>query len=57
MKKLHVVHKIDDLCTLFNVSKVTIFAWIKKGKLNAYHVGTRLYFKKSDIDTLLNDPK
>lgn len=57
MKKLHVVHKIDDLCTLFNVSKVTIFAWIKKGKLKAYHVGTRLYFKKSDIDTLFNDPK
>jgi hypothetical protein len=44
MKKLHVVHKIDDL-------------WIKKGKLKAYHVGTRLYFKKSDIDTLFNDPK
>ena len=49
--------KIDELCALFMVSRVTIFAWIKKGKLKAYHVGTRLYFKKSDIDTLLNDPK
>ena len=49
--------KIDDLCALFNVSKVTIFAWIKKGKLKATHIGTRLYFKRKDIDELLNNSK
>jgi excisionase family DNA binding protein len=49
--------KIDDLCTLFKVSKVTIFAWIKKGKLKAIHIGSRLYFKKRDIDVLLNNNK
>ena len=47
--------KIDDLCAIFKVSKVTIFAWIKKGKLKATHVGTRLYFKAKDIDELLNN--
>jgi excisionase family DNA binding protein len=47
--------KIDDLCKLFNVSKVTIFAWIKKGKLKATHVGTRLYFKTKDIDELIKN--
>lgn len=57
LKESNHLLKIDELCALFMVSKVTIFAWIKKGKLKAYHVGTRLYFKKSDIDTLLNDPK
>ena len=49
--------KIKELCEMLKVSKVTVFAWIKSGKIKAYHVGSRLYFKKNEIEATITNRK
>lgn len=34
---------------LLNISHVTVFDWINKGKLNPVRMGKKLLFKKSDL--------
>ncbi len=31
----------------------TLYNWTKKGKLNAYGIGNRVYYKKNEIDKAL----
>jgi excisionase family DNA binding protein len=38
------LYKITEVCRLFNVSRPTIYDWIKHGKLKPYKVRSRLYF-------------
>ena len=40
---------IEDLVKMFNVSKVTIHKWKKKGIIPFYKMNRRVYFKKSEI--------
>ena len=54
VESLEELLKIDEVRKIFKVSRVTIFSWINKGKLKALHVGRRLYFKKGEINKLLN---
>lgn len=49
--------KIKELCDILKVSKVTVFAWIKSGKIKAYHVSSRLYFKKDEIESTITNRK
>ena len=49
--------KIKELCEMLKVSRVTVFAWIKSGKIKAYHVGSRLYFKKDEIEATITNRK
>lgn len=39
-----------DLC---GVSLVTIHNWTKEGVINAYKIGTRVRFKRSEIENIL----
>ena len=41
--------KIDEVCKIFNVSKVTVFTWIKKGIIPCHRMNSRLYFKRSEV--------
>lgn len=41
--------KISDIIKLLEVSKVTIFQWIRKKKIPCHRMGTRLYFRKSEV--------
>ena len=43
-----------DLARLFSVSLVTISAWTKSGKLPYHRMGSRIYFKKSEIMQIFN---
>lgn len=38
-----------DVARLFSVSLVTISAWTKSNKLPYYQIGSRIFFKKSEI--------
>lgn len=40
---------IEDVQKIFNVSKVTIHKWKKKGILPYYKMNRKLYFKRSEI--------
>jgi excisionase family DNA binding protein len=46
--------KITELCTLFQVTKPTIYSWIKAGKLKPVKVRSRVYFLFQDVQRLLS---
>jgi len=46
--------KIPEVCKLFQVSKPTIYDWIRQGKLKPYKIQSRVYFLWQDIQQLLH---
>jgi len=50
-------YKIEDVCELLQVSKITIYRWIKSDKITAYKIGKSYLFKISDIYKLIEDSK
>lgn len=44
---------IEEVAKIFQVSKNTIFSYIKKGFLTAYAVGRRNYFKRHEVENAL----
>ena len=47
------LYKIQEVCSLFKVSKPTIYEWIKHGKLKRVKIRSRVYFLGSDIKQLM----
>ena len=45
--------KAEEACSYLKISKVTLYKWIRENKISAYHLGTRLYFKKSNLEKAL----
>ena len=50
-------YKIDDICKIFQVSKITVYRWLKAKKITGYKVGRSYLFKKSDIEKFLEVSK
>ncbi len=44
---------IKEVCNLFQITKPTIYDWIKHQKLKPYKIRARVYFMMSDIESLL----
>lgn len=47
------LYKISEVCSLFHISKPTIYDWVKHGKLKPYKIRSRVYFLWQDIQQLL----
>ena len=47
------LYKIADICSMFNISKPTIYEWIKAGKLKPLKIRSRVFFLWSEIQFLL----
>src|SRR5215467_9709704 len=47
------LYKINELCTIFNISRTTIYDWVKHGKLKKVKVRSRVYFLGTDVQNLL----
>ncbi len=47
------LYKMQEICSLFKVTKPTIYDWIKHGKLKTVKIRSRVYFLGSDIRQLL----
>ena len=45
--------KMQEICSLFRISKPTIYDWIKNGKLKRIKIRSRVYFLGSDIRSLM----
>lgn len=43
----------NELAELLKCDLSTIHNWCKKGKLNPYGIGNRVYFKRADLESLL----
>lgn len=50
-------YTIKEVSELFKVAYLTVYRWIKQGKLNAFRVGKKYMIKKSDIDALIEKSK
>jgi excisionase family DNA binding protein len=50
------LYKIAEVCTLFHVTKPTIYDWIRHGKLKPFKIRSRVYFLWQDIQQLLPLP-
>ena len=50
------LYKIAEVCTLFHVTKPTIYDWIRHGKLKPFKIRSRVYFLWQDIQQLLPSP-
>ena len=48
------LYEIADVCDLFQVTKPTIYDWVKHGKLKPYKIRSRVYFLSHDIQQLVN---
>ncbi len=48
------LYKMHEICSLFKVTKPTIYDWIKHGKLKRVKIRSRVYFLGSEIKLLLN---
>ena len=47
------LYKMQEICSLFKVTKPTIYDWIKHGKLRRVKIRSRVYFLGSDIRELM----
>ena len=45
--------KMQEICSLFKVTKPTIYDWIKHGKLKKVKIRSRVYFLGSDVRQLM----
>ena len=43
----------QETADFFKVDLSTIWAWQKKGKIQGYGIGARVYFKRSEIEKVL----
>jgi excisionase family DNA binding protein len=49
--------KLKDVCDIFQVSKPTLYEWIRQGKLKSFKVRSRRYFSRADIDAIIQQPR
>lgn len=47
------LYKIGEVCKLFDISRATIYEWIKHGKLRPFKIRSRVYFLWNDIHNLI----
>ena len=45
--------KMSDVCALFQVSKPTMYDWLRQDKLRSFKVKSRRYFLKADIEAMI----
>jgi predicted DNA-binding transcriptional regulator AlpA len=46
------LYKMEEVCTLFDITRPTVYDWIKHGKLKPFKVRSRVYFLWKDIEGL-----
>lgn len=54
MAKDITVYTLKEVEEILSVTRKTIYAWIKSGKLHAVKVGSQYRVKKEDLESLLN---
>lgn len=49
------LYKMQEICSLFKITKPTIYDWIKHGKLKPHKIRSRVYFLWNDLQGLLQE--
>jgi len=50
-------YTIEEVAEMLKVVYMTVYRWIKQGKLKAFRVGKKYMIKKSDIEALIEKSK
>ena len=45
--------KATEVCQIFQVSKPTLYEWLKQKKLKSFKINSRRYFSRTDIETII----
>jgi predicted DNA-binding transcriptional regulator AlpA len=45
--------KMSDVCIIFQISKPTLYEWLRQDKLRSFKVKSRRYFLKTDIEAMI----
>lgn len=45
--------KSNDVCAIFQVSKPTIYDWLKQNKIKSFKIKSRRYFLRTDIEAMI----
>ena len=45
--------KATEVCKIFQVSKPTLYEWIKQDKLKSFKIKSRRYFSRADIEAVI----
>lgn len=53
VKKTEKAYTIAEFCARFQISKPTLYEWIKAGKITPIRIGRRVFFSKKDVEELL----
>jgi excisionase family DNA binding protein len=48
------LYKITEVCKIFQISKPTIYDWVKHGKLKPFKIRSRVYFLWQDLEKLMH---
>jgi len=46
--------KATDVCKIFQVSRPTLYEWLKQNKLKSFKIKSRRYFNRADIEAVIN---
>lgn len=45
--------KATEVCKIFQVSKPTLYEWMKQDKLKSFKIKSRRYFSRADIEAVI----
>ena len=45
--------KATEVCAIFQVSKPTLYEWMKQDKLKSFKIKSRRYFTRADIEAVI----
>ena len=45
--------KAAEVCTIFQVSKPTLYEWLKQNKIASFKIRSRRYFSREDIEAII----
>jgi predicted DNA-binding transcriptional regulator AlpA len=46
--------KATDVCKIFQVSRPTLYEWMKQKKLKSFEIKSSRYFYRADIEVMIN---
>ena len=47
--------KLSDVCAVFQVSKPTLYDWLRQNKIKSFKIKSRRYFLRADIEAMIHN--
>lgn len=47
----------DEVCKVLHISKLTLYRWVKQGKLTAIKVGKKLLIEQAELQRIISEGK